>query len=119
LGLSVLVADGDDADTLRVAAGHVSGTALPGAKGNAVLAGHRDTAFRALRGIRRGDLVRFESGRTYEYVVECTRIVRPEDTDVLRASSDSRLTMITCYPFRYVGNAPKRFIVQAHLKGAS
>lgn len=115
LRMSVLVADGDDDDTLSLAAGHVPGTALPGSVGNVVIAGHRDIAFRALRRIRRGDVVRIRSGRDYEYVVEDLRIVTPDNASVLRESGGSTLTLITCFPFGYIGPAPKRYVVRAEL----
>ncbi len=111
----MLIVDGDNEESLSIAAGHVPGTALPGAPGNSVIAGHRDTAFRALRNIRIGDHVRIESGRKYDYIVEQVRIVGPEDMGVLRDHGGAVLTMITCYPFGYVGDAPKRYVVQARL----
>ncbi len=114
LGMSVLVVEGDDEKKLGLAAGHLSGTATLGQNGNAVVAGHRDTSFWPLRKIRLGDRVRIRSGKTYEYVVSSVRIVSADDVSVLRGNPDKRtLTMVTCYPFRYFGSAPKRFIVQA------
>ena len=115
LSMSVLVVDGDSDEDLSVAAGHVPGTALPGEHGNSVIAGHRDMAFQLLRYIRIGDRVRVESGRTYEYVVESVRIVEPGDTAVLQNGGAATLTMLTCYPFRYIGDAPKRYAVRARL----
>ncbi len=130
LSLSAIVRQGVDAKMLSVAVGHVPSTALPGQVGNFAIAAHRDTLFRGLKDIRKGDLVTFQSpGRTYTYQVFATKIVKPSDVSVLRpdggalipaASADSALpghllTMITCYPFYYVGSAPERFIVQARL----
>jgi sortase A len=119
LGASVLVVDGDDDESLSVAAGHIPGTALPGETGNSVIAGHRDTAFRVLHEVRIGDRIRVENGRVYSrvysYVVQSMRIVEPDDVAVLRSSGAAMLTMITCYPFRYIGAAPKRYVVQARL----
>jgi sortase A len=115
LGMSVLVVEGDDENSLSVAAGHVSGTARFGERGNAVIAGHRDMAFRGLSYIKPGDEVRIESGRTYRYIVSRTQIVSPEDVSVLKSEDQKELTLVTCYPFDYLGSAPKRFVVQARL----
>ena len=90
---------------------------MPGESGNMALTGHRDTFFRSLRQIRQGDLVTLETmGGQYLYAVESTDIVSPAATEVLRSSSEEELTLITCYPFNYIGAAPKRFIVHAHLE---
>jgi sortase A len=114
LKLSVMVREGADEGTLRRAVGHIPGTALPGTMGNVGLAGHRDTFFRALRNIREDDAIEFETTRgTYRYVVKSTKIVTPRDVSVLAASGGENLTLVTCYPFYYVGSAPKRFIVHA------
>jgi sortase A len=114
LGISAIVREGEDADTLRKAVGHIPGTALPGASGNVGLAAHRDTYFRPLKDIRKGDLIRVAtlSGR-HEYRVESTEIVTPADVRVLDPTREPSLTLVTCYPFYYVGPAPKRFIVHA------
>ncbi len=134
LNLAAVVREGVDADVLKVAVGHVPSTALPGQPGNFAIAAHRDTLFRGLKDIQRGDLVSFESpSATYTYKVVATKIVRPTDVSVLQpdggglipptqvVSNDGQpntlLTMITCYPFYYVGSAPKRFIVEAELVG--
>lgn len=114
LQLSAIVKEGLDARTLRRAVGHVPGTALPGEAGNVALAGHRDTFFRPLRDVRVGDRVELETPRaTFTYQVESIRIVRPSDVEVLDPTPYPALTLITCYPFNYVGKAPKRFIVRA------
>jgi len=131
LNLAAIVREGVDAKTLSVAVGHVPSTALPGQPGNFAIAAHRDTLFRALKDIQQGDLVKFQSpAGTYTYQVLATKIVVPSNVTVLRAdgggiipamdlSVDSGqpklLTMITCYPFYYVGSAPKRFVVEAKL----
>ena len=132
LNLAAMVREGVDANTLKIAVGHVPSSALPNEPGNFAIAAHRDTLFRALKDIRRNDLVSFQSPRgNYTYQVLATKIVKPSDVSVLRAdggglipaamiSSDhggpgKLLTMITCYPFYYVGSAPKRFIVEAKL----
>ncbi len=118
LRMSVLVVEGDDERKLGLAAGHLPGSAGFGEKGNAVVAGHRDTSFWPLRKIRIGDRVRVRAAKTYEYVVNSVRIVGPEDISVLRSTDNGTLTLVTCYPFRYFGAAPKRFIVQAILSGS-
>jgi sortase A len=114
LKLSVMVREGADERTLSRAVGHIPGTALPGVMGNVGLAGHRDTFFRALRNIREDDTIEFETTRgAYRYIVKSTQIVGPRDVSVLAASGGENLTLVTCYPFYYVGSAPKRFIVRA------
>ena len=117
LNLSAIVREGVDPGTLKIAVGHVPSTALPGQAGNFAIAAHRDTLFRALKDIRDGDTVTFESAAgSYNYQVIGTKIVKPSDVSVLDPQGDQKLlTMITCYPFYYVGSAPKRFIVQAKL----
>jgi sortase A len=114
IGISVMVLQGTEDATLIAGAGHVPGTRSPGANGNVVIAAHRDTFFRKLEGIRRGDRIRIATIRqTYEYVVDSTETVDPEDTRVMESRERSELTLITCYPFYFVGAAPKRFIVHA------
>jgi sortase A len=114
LKLSVMVREGADERTLSRAVGHIPGTALPGSMGNVGLAGHRDTFFRALRNIREDDAIEFETTHgAYRYIVKSTQIVGPRDVSVLAASGGENLTLVTCYPFYYVGSAPKRFIVRA------
>lgn len=114
LGISAIIAEGIDARTLRRAVGHVPATALPGDDGNVVLAGHRDSFFRALKDVRAGDHVRIttQSG-DYDYQVDSTDIVGAERVDLLDASGAATLTLITCYPFNYLGPAPGRFVVHA------
>jgi sortase A len=120
LNVTAMVREGADSATLRRAVGHIPGTALPGHAGNVALAGHRDTFFRALRNIKKDDTIDFETeSGTYQYVVESTKIVAPRDVGVLAASRDKSLTLVTCYPFYYVGSAPKRFIVRATEAGAN
>jgi len=114
LHLSVVVFQGADSSVLGHGVGHVEGTALPGQPGNVVLAAHRDTFFRGLRNIQKGDMVMVttESGpRSYE--VDSTEVVKPTEVSVLAPTVKPTLTLITCYPFYYVGHAPKRFIVRA------
>ena len=116
LGISVITREGTDASTLESAVGHIANTALPGEAGNAAFAGHRDTFFRRLRYARAGDriIVTSVSGR-HEYVVRDTRVVSPKDVSVLDPTPEPTLTLVTCYPFRYVGPAPERLIVRADL----
>lgn len=116
LNLSAMVREGVDAKTLSNSVGHVPSTPLPGHSGNFALAAHRDTLFRALKDIRVADLITFESqNQTYTYRVSHTRIVKPTDVAVLQSDGHESLTLITCYPFYYIGSAPERFIVQARL----
>jgi len=116
LNLSAVVREGVDARTLSTSVGHVPSSPMPGHPGNFALAAHRDTLFRPLRNIRENDLITFQSlTRTFTYRVEDTRIVKPTDVSVLRSAGHDSLTLITCYPFYYVGSAPERFIVQARL----
>lgn len=117
--LSVMVLPDDSARSLRLGAGHIPGTALPGNAGNVGIAGHRDTVFRALRGISRNDRITLTTPTgTYLYQVESTRVVNPDDVQLLTASAQPSLTLVTCYPFYYVGAAPKRFVVHAGLAPA-
>jgi sortase A len=114
LQLSAMVREGVRENTLSLALGHVPSTAVPGQKGNVAVAGHRDTIFRGLRGIQKYDLIRFEtSSSNYVYQVSSIEIVEPTDVSVLRSGRDSELTLVTCYPFYYIGAAPERFIVKA------
>jgi LPXTG-site transpeptidase (sortase) family protein len=114
LGLTVPVVEGADSDSLLHGAGHVMHTAFPGHHGNAGIAAHRDTCFRPLRFIRPGDDVVITSpDGVYDYVVAGTEIVLPSDGEVLHHTRNRVLTLVTCYPFYYVGHAPKRFIVHA------
>ena len=114
LDLSVVVAEGVDKTTLRRAVGHIPGTGLPGQPGNVGIAGHRDTFFRPLRNIRRDDVITLTTPRgEYRYRVVSTRVVSPDTVSVLDPSGDEILTLVTCYPFYFVGSAPNRFIVRA------
>ncbi len=114
LGLSAMVMEGDGAATLRRAVGHIEGTALPGRPGNIGLSGHRDTFFRPLRNIRPNDVITLTTllGE-FRYRVLSTAIVPPSDVAVLAPAPNEILTLVTCYPFYFVGPAPRRFIVRA------
>lgn len=114
LQLETIVREGAREDTLSIAAGHIPNTALPGQPGNVAVAGHRDTLFRELKGIRDGDLIQFETlSGSYVYQVESTQIVKPTQVSVLNPAPYSELTLVTCYPFTFIGSAPDRFIVKA------
>ena len=114
LGLSSVVIEGDEAAALLLGVGHLSDTPMPWTNGNSVFAAHRDTFFRPLEHIRRDDIIRFStSDSELEFLVRSTRIVESTDVEVLAPTSSSTLTLITCYPFYYVGSAPKRFVVHA------
>jgi LPXTG-site transpeptidase (sortase) family protein len=114
LGLSAVFVEGDDSKTLRRAVGHIPGTPLPGQPGNAALTGHRDTFFRPLRNIRANDIIVVTTlGAEYRYRVVGTQVVRPDNVRVLAAGAGEILTLVTCYPFYFVGPAPARFVVSA------
>lgn len=114
LGVVAIVSEGDDEVTLDRAVGLIPGSAHPGEAGNMVLAGHRDTFFRPLREIRLNDRIRVVvPDHTYEYRVESMRVVSPDETSLLGSNGVEQLTLVTCYPFRFVGPAPERFVVSA------
>ena len=115
LGMNVVVLEGSDDDALALGPGHLQGTAWPGEPGNTVIAGHRDMTFRALRHIHLRDRIQLSGDRTYTYVVRKILIVDPQNRAILEDSNAPTLTLITCYPFRYIGSAPKRFVIQASL----
>jgi sortase A len=114
LGLDAIFVQGDSPRILRRAVGHIPGTALPGESGNVVLTAHRDTFFRPLRHVRVGDEITLKTSRgDFQYQVESSAVVSASDVQVLQASNGRTLTLITCFPFYYVGSAPQRFIVHA------
>lgn len=111
------VVEGAEDSTLRLGPGHLEGTAFPGEKGNCVIAGHRDTQFRSLKDIRKGDeIVLSTSVGESRYRVTGYDIVKPTDTRSLDDTPTAMLNLVTCYPFYYVGNAPNRFIVHAEME---
>jgi sortase A len=115
IGLSAMIMEGTDGRTLRRAVGHIRGTPLPGQQGNVAIAGHRDTFFRPLRNVEHNDEITLSTlDGSYRYLVDSTQVVAPEDMQVLDNSGDTTLTLVTCYPFYFVGPAPMRFIVRAH-----
>jgi sortase A len=116
LHVRAMVREGDGERTLSIALGHIPGTALPGQDGNVGIAGHRDTLFRGLKNIAASDEITVETAHgSYLYRVESTQIVKPEHVEVLAAGPEPELTLVTCFPFEYVGSAPDRFIVKARL----
>ncbi len=114
LGISVLVVEGTGQSELQRAVGHIVGTALPGRPGNVGIAGHRDMFFRPLRKIQPGDLIILTTARgEYRYRVAYAKVVSPYDVAVLNPDGTEILTLVTCYPFYFIGSAPDRFIVRA------
>jgi len=115
LGVSAIVMEGVDKKALRRGAGHIPATALPEQeKGNVGIAAHRDRSFRGLKDIHEDDTIELTTlDGTFRYQVEWTKIVTPADVSVLEPTDEPVLTLVTCYPFYYVGSAPKRFIVRA------
>ena len=114
IGMAVTVVEGTSANDLSIGPGHIPTTPLPGEPGNVGIAGHRDTVFRPLRLIRTGQRVTLTTGRRQDqYRVVSTAIVDPTDIQVLRPTGKDTLTLVTCYPFRFIGPAPKRFVVRA------
>jgi sortase A len=116
--MSTTILEGTDDATLRRGSGHIEDTPFPGQPGNVGIAGHRDTTFRPLRNIHIGDPLEFTTAdRLYRYRISKTLIVGPDDVYVLDPTDQPTLTLVTCYPFEFVGHAPRRFIVQAQLVG--
>ena len=109
-----MVLQGVEENTLHLGAGHVPGTPLPGGDGNSAIAAHRIRFFRKLRRVRAGDRVQFSTVQgTSEYLVHSTEIVEAGDTRVIESRAFRELTLISCYPFYFVGAAPHQFIVHA------
>ena len=114
VGLSGVVVEGDVDAVLDRAIGHLPDTPLPWHDGNSALAAHRDAIFRPLRGVRLGDVLRLNTPHgNFDYLVRETLIVKPEDVWVLDPTPVTTLTLISCWPFDYIGHAPERFIVRA------
>jgi sortase A len=114
LGLKEIVVQGDSEELLDIAVGHLPETALPGESGNVALAGHRDSLFRPLRDVRPGDSIVLKMpDREFQYQVEWTAVVPPTAVEVIQPTSEPALTLVTCFPFSYIGAAPKRFVVRA------
>jgi sortase A len=120
LDAELYVVEGDDEQDLELGPGHMPGTAMPGVDGNCVIAGHRDTHFRILKDIQEGDEIDLETSQgRFVYRVDGLHVVRPTNTKALDPTPDGELHLITCYPFYYLGSAPKRFVVQAKLEGTA
>ena len=119
LDAQLYVVEGDSASDLRRGPGHLRGTAMPGRNGNCVIAGHRDTHFRLLKDVHPGDdiVLQTRNGK-FLYRVKKLEVVPSSDTAPLQPTSEAELNLITCYPFYYVGSAPKRFVVEARLAGS-
>jgi sortase A len=120
VGIEVPVLEGTSDAILNRGVGHIPGTALPGVTGNLAITGHRDGFFRPLKDVVAGDIIEVQrpgqpSGQADRYVVRTLKVVSPNDTSVLNHTTASTLTLITCYPFYFVGAAPQRYIVQADL----
>jgi sortase A len=116
LNISTPLLEGSDDATLARGAGHIEDTPFPGESGNIGIAGHRDTVFRPLEHVKKGDVLQVRTAdKVYHYTVDRTLIVNPDDVYVLDETKDPTLTLVTCYPFKYIGHAPRRFIVQARL----
>jgi sortase A len=115
--LEVPVLEGTDEFTLNRGVGRIAGTAHPGQSGNVGIAGHRDGFFRALKDVSAGDSIELvtTSGTDF-YAVDRVRITGPSDVSVLRPRTNPSLTLVTCYPFYFVGPAPHRYVVEASLK---
>lgn len=116
LGLSVAVLQGSDEHTLGVGLGHIETTPLPGEWGNVAIAGHRDSFFRPLRNVQIGDDILLDTPRArVHYRVSSFRVVDPSEVSVIDPTRDAVLTLVTCFPFYFIGSAPDRFIVRADL----
>lgn len=114
LNLSTLVVEGTSGRALRHGVGHVKGTPFPGERGNVALAGHRDTYLRKLKDVEKGDLIRIATpDGVFAYQVESIMIVSPRRGDLLDNTRRPRLTLVTCYPFHWIGPAPRRFVIRA------
>lgn len=120
VGLEVAVLDGTDEVTLNRGVGRILGTARPGERGNIGIAGHRDGFFRVLKDVAEGDVIEMETlARVERYTVVSTAVVEPEDVSLLAPTAEPCLTLVTCFPFYFVGSAPQRFVVRAVPVGAA
>ena len=116
INLDAIITEGVSHRALTLGPGHLQYSAIPGEAGNSVIAGHRDTFFRHIYELKAGDDIYVERlGKQFHYVVTGKRVVQPSDVSVLDSSSDTRLTLITCYPVYYIGPAPERLVVVAKL----
>ncbi len=116
IDLAAVVVEGTGRKQLLLGPGHMESTAAPGEKGNSVITGHRDTFFRHIYELKKGDEVVVQrNGKTFRYAVQSKRVVEPTDLSVVNKTDDSRLTLITCYPTYYIGPAPQRLVVVSKL----
>jgi sortase A len=116
VNLDVMVHEGLDEQTLRRAAGHLESSAKPGEPGNLVLLGHRDTLFRPLRNLTQGAVAEVRTlDRRFRYEIETIRVVAPESVDWNEGLDHARITLVTCFPFDYVGPSPRRFVAEGRL----
>jgi sortase A len=114
IGVSVMILQGTTPQTLRLGVGHIDGTALPGESGNIGIAGHRDTFFHGLKDIRRDDEIQLQTvDEIARYKVDWIQITAPSDGGIVSLTTESGLTLVTCYPFHYIGAAPERYVVHA------
>ena len=119
IGVQAVVMEGTSTRSLLLGPGHMTGSAIPGTMGNAVIAGHRDTFFRHVHSLRSGDdIYILRSGKQFHYIVVRRKVVRPTDLSVIRNTNESDLTLITCYPTHVIGPAPQRLIIVAKLAGS-
>jgi LPXTG-site transpeptidase (sortase) family protein len=115
LGMSIVILEGTSSRTLRLGVGHIAGTAFPGEPGNIGIAGHRDSYFRALKDIRSGDEIGIQTATGLSrYQVDRVQMLEPSNIAVLAPTAIPGITLVTCYPFYFVGPAPRRFVVHAH-----
>jgi sortase A len=116
INMDAIVVEGASRKELSVGPGHMIDTAMPGGPGNAVITGHRDTFFRHINELEKGDeIIVRRNGQTFKYEVTGKKIVKPEDVSVLNPTVDPQLTLITCYPTYYIGPAPKRLVIFSKL----
>ncbi|HKD81166.1 MAG TPA: class D sortase [Candidatus Angelobacter sp.] len=120
IGLDAIVVEGASRKDLSEGPGHMKETAMPGETGNAVITAHRDTFFRHIYELVKGDQIQVRrNGRVFTYAVTGKRIVEPDDISVIKETPDPQLTLITCYPTYYIGPAPKRLVVFSKLVDSS
>ncbi len=118
IDLAAVVMEGTDHRDLLLGPGHMKDTPAPGQPGNSVITGHRDTFFRHIYELDKGDEILVQrNGKTFRYAVVSKHVVQPTDMSVVRPSQDARLTLITCYPTYYIGPAPERLVVTSKLLG--
>jgi len=116
INLDSIVVEGVSHRQLSIGPGHLKDTATPGEPGNSVISGHRDTFFRHIYELQKGDDIMIRrNGQVFRYQVTGKRIVPPDDVSVLKPTTDAQLTLITCYPTYYIGPAPKRLVIFSKL----